>query len=84
MTEEGLAESEKLLLDMHNRGIVHETGSKTLHELLQLSKISLEQLTSILRKHEESGYVKSFTDSAGSKKYYLTGMGMIRVSSAFT
>jgi predicted transcriptional regulator len=84
MTEEGSPESERLLLAMHNYGVVHERASKTIQELVQLTKISVEQLAGVLREYEESGYVKSFTDSDGLKRYYLTGMGMIRVSSAFT
>lgn len=84
MSEEGLSVPERLLLAMHNMGLVHERASKTLQELVQITRISLEQLAGMLSRHEENGYVKSFMDPVGSRRYYLTGLGIIRVSSTFT
>lgn len=84
MEEERLSSADKLLLTLHNLGVVHEKASKTVHELVQLTKISLEQLTEIIKGHEEAGYLSSMTNHEGSKHYFLTGRGIIRVSSIFT
>ncbi|MBI2183642.1 MAG: MarR family transcriptional regulator [Thaumarchaeota archaeon] len=84
MSEQELPPSDRLLLMMHNLGVIHEKASKTLHDLSQITKLSLEQLTEILSRHEESGYLETFTDQEGSKRYFLTGRGIIRVCSVFT
>lgn len=84
MSERDLPPSDRLLLIMHNMGVVHEKASKTIHELGELTKVSLEQLADILRLHEESGYLESLVDQQGSKHYFLTGRGIIRVCSVFT
>ncbi|MBI4257677.1 MAG: hypothetical protein HY619_01860 [Thaumarchaeota archaeon] len=84
MSDKELPPSVRLLLIMHNLGVVHEKASKTVHELAQLTKISVEQLTDILGPHEESGYLESVIDQQGSKHYFLTGRGIIRVCSVFT
>jgi DNA-binding IscR family transcriptional regulator len=75
---------ERLLLTMHNMGVVHEKSSKTIQELAEMTKISLERLIGILTDTEKHGYVYSFTDVEGSRRYYLTGLGIIRICSTYT
>ena len=84
MTEEKLPPSDQLLLIMHNLGIVHENRSQIVNELAKITKIPIVQLSEILKRHEESGYIKSVKDHEGLKRYLLTGKGIIRVSSTFT
>lgn len=84
MNEEELPPADRLLLVMHNLGMVHESKSQIINELANQAKIPSEQLAEFLRKHEESGYVKSIKDNRGLKRFFLTGKGIIRVSSTFT
>jgi len=84
LSGENLSAPEGLLLAMHNMGAVHEKASKTVQELAEITKISLERLTGILTDSEEHGYVYSFTDIQGSRRYYLTGLGIIRICSTYT
>lgn len=79
-----LSTSDRLLLVMHNLGIVDEERSQAINELEKVTKISHKQLAEILEKHEESGYVKSVKGRHGLLHYFLTGKGIIRVSSTFT
>jgi hypothetical protein len=82
--DERLSPADRLLLVMHNLGVVHERTGKPLQELVQLTKLSLDQLREILGRHEEAGYVSRITDPQGAPRYFLTGRGIIRVSSVFT
>lgn len=84
MGEQVLPPSDRLLLQMHNLGIVHEKRGQTINELTQTTRIFSEELAEILRRHEESGYVRSIKDQQGLPRYFLTGKGIIRVSSTFT
>ncbi len=84
MSEGQIRPADRLLLTLHNFGIVNEKVGKTDNELVQIGGISVEQLRDILNTHETAGYLESITDRNGSKRYFLTGKGIIRVSSAFT
>lgn len=84
MNEQELPPRDRLLLLMHNLGAVHGKASRTVHELARLTEISFERLAEILGAHEQSGYLESFTDQEGSKRYFLTGRGIIRVCSILT
>jgi len=83
MSERKIPISERLLLLMHNLGIVDEKRSQTVNELRRTTKIPVQELVKSLRKHEESGYVKGTNDQK-AMRYFLTGKGIIRVSSTFT
>lgn len=83
MSERKLPISDRLLLLMHNLGIVDEKRSQTADELRRTTKIPVQELVNSLRKHEESGYVKGTNDQK-AMRYFLTGKGIIRVSSTFT
>ena len=84
--EEGnrLGEAEKILLMMHNLSLVHQEIAWTSLEIAKNASISEDYLISMLKELEAGGYVRSFSDADGARKYYLTGMGIIKVSTEFT
>ena len=84
MSEQELPLADRLLLMMHNLGIVREETGQIIDELANRTKMPSEQLAKFLREHEDSGYVKSITNDRGLLRYFLTGKGIIRVSSALT
>ncbi len=84
MSEEQLPPADRILLRLHNFGIVSEKVGKTGDELVQMTGITVAQLREILGRHEAAGYLASIVDQRGARRYFLTGMGIIRVSSAFT
>ncbi len=84
MSEQELPTADRILLMMHNLGIVREEKSQIIDELANLTNMPSDQLVKFLRGHEDSGYVKSITDEVGLVSYFLTGKGIIRVSSALT
>jgi len=84
MNEEDLPLSEKLLLTMHNLCIVRPEIAKTGEEIARTIRLTLDNVLGILDNHEANGYVKSFTDQMGAKRFYLTSLGMIKVCSSFT
>ncbi len=81
---ENLGETEKILLLMHNLSIVHPEIAWTSFEIAKNSSISEENLIQILKQLETEGYVKSYSDAGGAKRYYLTSMGIIKISTEFT
>jgi hypothetical protein len=84
MDEEKFELPEKLLLLMHNFGIVRPELAKTGSELSQILQINIVDVSPILATHELEGYIKSFIDPTGVKRYYLTGNGILKVCSTFT
>lgn len=77
-------EAENILLMMHNFSLVHREIAWTSLEMAKNASISEDYLISMLKQLEVGGYVRSFNDADGAKKYYLTGMGIIKVSTEFT
>jgi hypothetical protein len=59
-------------------------AAKTVKELANMSKAAVDYVIDELRKHEINGYIKSYSDVGGDKKFYLTETGIIRVCSFFT
>lgn len=84
MAEEKLSPSDRTLLILHNLCATQEGMAKKSDELAHILKRDINEINQILRKHECDGYVKSFADSEGNTKYYLTNVGIIRVCSIFT
>lgn len=84
MNEEDLPLSEKLLLAMHNLCIVRPELAKTGEEIARSIRLAVDYVLGILDNHEANGYVKSFTDHMGAKRFYLTSLGMIKVCASFT
>lgn len=75
---------DRILLALHNLCAVRTEFAKTSEELSQNVGIDINQLQTLLKELVSNGYIACFSDSAGEKRYYITGNGIIRVCSAFT
>lgn len=84
MAMDDIPSSDKLLLFMHNLGLVRSETAKTGHELAQMLQMDIKNVNEILDRQETYGFVRSYVDPGGTKKYYLTGIGIIKVCSSFT
>ena len=78
-----MSDEERLLLTMHNLCLVRSASAKTASEIAIISELSLERVIEILSNQEVAGYVK-IVPKQDSKKYYLTGLGILKVCSSFT
>lgn len=81
---EELGEAEKILLLMHNLSLVNREIAWTSLEMAKNASISENDLISTLKQLEGRGYIRGFNDADGARKYYLTGMGIIKISTEFT
>lgn len=82
--EENILISDRLLLTMHNLCAVRPEIARTGDELSRIIHITVDNVLHILNGFEDEGYVKSLHDHQGKKRFYLTGMGILRVCSSFT
>ena len=76
--------SEKLLLLMHNTSAMRPEAAKTVNELASISETDFDSVSEIMKTHETNGYVRSYWDNSGAKRFYLSETGIIRVCSLFT
>lgn len=81
---EELPISEKILQTLHNLCATAPDLARKSEELAQVMQIDLGEMEGILDKYGMEGYVESFTDNDGKKRYYLTGRGIIKVCALFT
>lgn len=81
--DNNLSASERLLLNMHNLCLVKPKIAKSGDELAKTIQVTRDSVTNILGGLEAEGYVKSF-DEGGTKKFYLTRTGILKVCSVFT
>jgi len=84
LTEENVSPSEQILLAMHNLGVMRQGVAKAASELAQLLQRATDEILDALNRHEADGYVKSYTDQEGTRRFYLTAVGIIKVCSSFT
>ena len=84
MSENHLSAPEKLLLTMHNLGLVKPEIAKTGGEIAKATQEAVDNVTKILYEHEAAGYVKSFEDANGVRRFYLTSTGILKVCSVYT
>ena len=84
VTERDLSSSDKLLLAMHNMCIVKPDGAKCEREISNVINLAEDHVVELLKIHEKHGYVKSYTDPMGMKRFYLTSLGIIKICSSFT
>ena len=84
MSVDNIPIQERLLLIMHNLGVMRPEAAKNAGELAGFLQAAIEHVTNILSKHEADGYVKSHQNQGDNKKFYLTEAGIIRVCSFFT
>lgn len=81
---EELPLSEKLLQTLHNLCATAPDLARRSEELAQVLQLDSNDVENILDKYGLEGYVKSFRDNEGKKRYYLTGSGIIKVCALFT
>lgn len=84
MRDKELSPQQRLLLVMHNVGAILGRAGKTIDELARLTDIDHDQLDDILTSHIKAGYIDCSIDETCTKRYLLTGRGIIRVSSLYT
>jgi len=53
-------------------------------ELSQVLQINLGEVERILDGYKAEGFVDSFADNEGKKRYFVTGSGIIKVCALFT
>jgi len=81
---EELPLSEKILQTLHNLCATAPDLARKSEELSQVLQVDKGELERILDNYKAEGFVESFTDNEGMKRYYLTGNGIIKVCALFT
>jgi DNA-binding PadR family transcriptional regulator len=84
MLREELPLSEKILQTLHNLCATAPDLARRSEELAQVLQIDLGEVERILDNHKAEGFVESFLDNEGKKRYYVTGRGIIKVCALFT
>jgi len=84
LTEFNVSLSEKVLINLHNLCATRSEWAKRSDELAQVLQVDVNEVNRILEGHVSEGYVSSFTDNEGNKRYHLTSTGIIRVCSLFS
>lgn len=81
---EELPISEKILQTLHNLCATAPDLARKSEELAQVMQLDITEVERILDNYGLEGYLESFTDNEGKKRYYLTGRGIIKVCALFT
>ncbi|MGB9740747.1 MAG: hypothetical protein ACP5IM_05210 [Candidatus Bathyarchaeia archaeon] len=81
---EELPISEKILQTLHNLCATAADLARRSEELAYVLQISVGDVERTLDNYKMEGFVESFTDNEGKKRYYLTGRGIIKVCALFT
>lgn len=81
---EELPLSEKILQTLHNLCATAPDLARRSEELAQVLQIDLSEVEKILDGYKSEGFVESFMDNEGKKRYYVTGRGIIKVCALFT
>jgi hypothetical protein len=76
--------SEKLLQTLHNLCATAPDLARRSEELAQVLQLDINEVENILDNYGLEGYIESFSDNDGKKRYYLTGSGIIKVCALFT
>jgi len=79
-----LGEAEKVLLAMHNLSLVRPEIAWSDRDIARGASMPEGSILTILRQLETSGYVKSYSDQDGVRRFYLTSRGIIKISAMFT
>jgi len=75
---------EKVLQTLHNLCATAADLARRSEEIAQILQRDQVEIESILDRHKSEGFVESFLDNEGKKRYYVTGRGIIKVCSLFT
>ncbi len=84
MLREELPIPEKILQTLHNLCATAPDLARRSEELSQVLQIALAEVERILDNYKVEGFVESFIDNEGKKRYYVTGSGIIKVCALFT
>jgi len=76
--------ADRILYLLHNLAAVNPDNAKTLPELAQLAQEPSETLQDLLKGEEATGHVKSLSNGQSERRYYLTGLGILRAVSMLT
>jgi hypothetical protein len=76
--------ADRILYLLHNLAAVNPDNAKTLPELAQLAQEPSETLQDLLKSEEAAGHVKSLSNGQSERRYYLTGLGILRAVSMLT
>jgi DNA-binding IscR family transcriptional regulator len=79
-----LGDAEKVLLAMHNLSLVRPEIAWAGQDIARNSSIPEGSVLPILQQLETTGYVKSYSDQNGVRRFYLTSRGIIKICSLFT
>jgi Fe2+ or Zn2+ uptake regulation protein len=75
---------EKILQTLHNLCATAPDLARRSEELSQVLQIALNDVERVLDNFKTEGFVDSFVDGEGKKRYYVTGSGIIKVCALFT
>lgn len=75
---------EKILQTLHNLCATAPDLARRSEELSQVLQIALNDVEKVLDNYKAEGFVDSFVDNEGKKRYYVTGSGIIKVCALFT
>ncbi|MGQ9530294.1 MAG: hypothetical protein ACUVQX_04660 [Candidatus Bathycorpusculaceae bacterium] len=81
---EELPLSEKILQTLHNLCATAPELARRSEELAQVLQIDINEVEKTLDNYKLEGFVESFADNDGKRRYYLTGKGIIKVCALFT
>ena len=81
---EALPFSEKILQALHNLCATAPELARKSEEFAQIYKVDKGEIEKLLDDYSVEGYVQSFLDDEGKKRYCLTPRGIIKVSALFT
>jgi hypothetical protein len=84
LTELGVSLSERVLITLHNLCATRGEWARGSDELAQVLQVDVNEVNRILDGYVSEGYVVSFADHEGNKRYHLTSTGIIRVCSSFS
>jgi len=76
--------ADRILYLLHNLAAVNPDNAKTLPELAQLAQEPSEALLGLLKGEEAAGHIKSLSNGQNERRYYLTGLGILRAVSMLT
>jgi DNA-binding PadR family transcriptional regulator len=75
---------DKVLQTLHNLCATAPDLARRGEEIARILQHDQGEIEGILDKYKSEGFVESFFDNEGKKRYYVTPRGIIKVCSLFT
>jgi len=76
--------TDRVLHALHNLAAVNPNNARTLPELAEATQEPADAIRDLLSTEEQTGHIKSVTDAKSERRYYLTGLGILRAVSMLT